>query len=349
MASPVTSESKTPVEKRKFGQPREPSEAKRQKSIATAVETLRAAPAQTTPHPVLLSSARHLNLSLGAGDSTAEKLALPFPFLRPDLAVARSSSYAASSISTPSEPNPYQTAAEEVGNTQVTEDTQELFKQITVMGQKKNIDYRALGKGDSFICYKITDDNLVVKIFASIQDASTRRKRRAGPNPVTGFNIRMDHLYSNYLLASHLGVSTALILNCRTLKTNGFVLQEFTPALKVTWGSSTPLSDQEKSLIEQFCSTFEKTMTSPDVGDWELRPKNFGVVNGTLKLFDFSDRPLENHKETFFQSAIEWVNNNTEAREIVTARLQNMRLNPIYHASHSDIDNIIQRLCERTT
>lgn len=241
------------------------------------------------------------------------------------------------------ENNSYNQAANQIGNTQWKSSSLGdilLFKQLTLGDQTFEVDTKILGKGDSFQCYKVTDQPKVIKIFVHIQDGATLKGRGA---PTTKeLDDRMESLAGNYYRGIALGIPCAEILNIRTLKEDGCIVQVLVAPLKLTWvNPAAPLANNEKVMLNQFCDCLEKAILDADSNAWDLAPKNFGFdgENG-LQLFDISDRTLSTDQWTEFQSAIKkWINGHPGAKQLIIDRLQALPEKP-------ELTDLINRLRE---
>ncbi len=217
--------------------------------------------------------------------------------------------------------SPYQRAAKEIGETQCPPGS-EPFKVITIRGTVHRVNWGTLGQGDSFLCYKVTDQNTVIKLFRSLQDSTHDRRKLSAAGWLADFDQRMEYLGNQYKLTRAAGVPCTTIENVESLKTDGCIVQQYVEPVQVSWQGRNKLSDHETRIITLFCETFKQAQRTPNI-DWDLKPSNFGFDGEQLKLFDFCDKRLSSERQRFLflEALTHWEGNNPAAKELIATML----------------------------
>ncbi len=220
--------------------------------------------------------------------------------------------------------NIYQTVAAQIGNTHIDPDG-DTYKEFTT----GNTTYRGqfIGAGQSFGCYRMRDPDQRLSVFKvfNLSDSSTLKRLKSLGHAMDG-DARMATLKEHYNTIRGLGVPCAEILNPDSLQTDGFIHQQYTPAIEASWAQKTKLEESESAMIGTFCDLLGIAMLNHGLNAWELGVKNFGQDEETkqLKLFDFGDAKLGTNQWQEFRKTIRsWIAGNNAAKALILERLEN--------------------------
>jgi hypothetical protein len=162
----------------------------------------------------------------------------------------------------------------------------------------------------------------VIKVFRLFADSLTSKKQIGKGNARILCDARMDFLKKNFELCTSLGIPCAQIRNIDTLKTDGYVLQDFAPEKVISWSqNSEVLSEEQIAVLKQFLEVLKLAFIHHQQNCWDLAPRNFGLTNKEVTLLDFSDQPLEGIWQMFPKAIRAWANGNTAAQKLIATYL----------------------------
>jgi hypothetical protein len=216
-------------------------------------------------------------------------------------------------------------------------------KELSISGEIHSICDKSIGRGDSFICYKFMNSDLVVKVFKDLVEVTAKNKK--ANEKAENFHTRMDQVQQVYATCQRLAIPCASITNLETLKIDGYVLQEYVDPVLCSWSESTgPLNEDQQNLLIQFCQVLSTAMLNRNEKCWDLPPKNFGTKNGNLQLLDIPDRLLDNQWLQFDQAIRNWHNKNSSAKDLISKYLASCLKNASFEPITEKILDLLKKL-----
>ncbi len=221
-----------------------------------------------------------------------------------------------------------------------------MHKEVRISETIQLILDKPIGSGDSFICYKLMNGDLVLKIFKDLVEITAKNKKSNGK--VENFDTRMDTVRNVQLTCDALGIPCASITNLETLKTDGYVLQTYVDPVLCSWSATTgPLSEDQQSSLSQFCNVLSTAMLNSHENCWDLPPKNFGTQNGILKLLDIPDRLFSDDQWLQFDHAIrKWHNDNPAAQALISEHLTACLQDQRFIGIKEKVEGLLKKLTE---
>lgn len=199
----------------------------------------------------------------------------------------------------------------------------EALKSIALARQPDHSQYFTTETTEGPKVVKLLKITKVLKFFRLFTDSLTSRKQIGKGNAQKLCDERMGLLKKNFEFYKNLGISCALIRNVDTLKTDGYVLQDYVPEKVISWSQDNgDLSNEQTETLQQFLGVLKLAFMHHAQNCWDLYPRNFGLTSKGVTLLDFTDQPLEGMWQMFPNAIRAWANNNPPAQKLIATYLQ---------------------------
>lgn len=218
-------------------------------------------------------------------------------------------------------------------------------KSIALAGQSDPFQNFTIETSEGPKVVKLFKVTKIIKVFRLFVDSLTSRKQVGKGNAQILCDTRMELLKKNFEFCNNLGISCAQIRNVDTLKTDGYVLQDYAPEKVISWSqNSEELSNEQIAVLNQFLGVLKLAFMHHKQNFWDLYPRNFGLTSKGVTLFDFTDQPLEGMWLMFPNAIRAWAHDNPSAQKLIAAYLQECLTAPELNHVKEHIQTLITTL-----